>query len=204
MPCLCLPECLAPLRCLAPAAWRRCQTAAITSGTAPSPLLWRGAVSPSPLPPAPPPLPHLARAPPSRLGRAGLCVGMVCVATIAAMDLGRRVATRAQLSSAEAGVVTLAAAAGALAARAAAAAETWFWAALQDMCSAGAVPEAWRDLPGPARPFFVRRRLGGPPLLFRCMTSGPLACVYLPSSPLVELPSPVGWRRWRALHLAAP
>jgi hypothetical protein len=73
------------------------------------------------------------------------------------MDLGRRVATRGQLSSAEAGSVLAAGAADDLAARAAAAAGTWFWAALQDMCSAGAVPEAWRDLPRPACPFFVRR-----------------------------------------------
>lgn len=95
--------------------------------------------------------------PPSGSGVLADVWDVVCVAAIAAMDLGRRVATRAQLSSAEAGVVTTAGAAGATAARAAAAAKTWFWAALQDMCSSGVVPEAWRDLSAPACPFFVRR-----------------------------------------------
>ena len=112
------------------------------------------------LPPSLPPLrpTHiwLAR-PPEGSGVLADVWDVVCVAAVAAMDLGRRMATRGQLSSAEASVVVSPGAAEDLAARAAAAAGTWFWAALQDMCSAGAVPQAWRDLPATACPFFVRR-----------------------------------------------
>ena len=158
MPYLWLPECLVLPRCPAPAAWQQRQTASIISGAAPSPPLWWilcGLGSP-PLPPLRPTHIWLAR-PPEGSGVLADVWDVVCVAAVAAMDLGRRMATRGQLSSAEASVVVSPGAAEDLAARAAAAAGTWFWAALQDMCSAGAVPQAWRDLPATACPFFVRR-----------------------------------------------
>lgn len=110
------------------------------------------------LPPSLPPLlpSHiwLAQAP-AGSGVADAVWDVVCLAAVAAMDLGRRMAVRMQLSAAEASIVAEAGAAAGLAARASSAAVTWFWAALHDMCCAGAVPEAWRDLPGTARPFFV-------------------------------------------------
>ena len=102
------------------------------------------------LPPSQPPLlpSHLwlAQAPPAI--HAGVW-DMVCLLAVAAMDKGRRQATRTMLNAASPiGGAELATAA----ARRAAA---WFWQTLEEVCSLGRIPATWQSEVDPAHPFIT-------------------------------------------------
>lgn len=75
----------------------------------------------------------------------------MCLLAVAAMDKGRRLATRIKLDAA--GPIVGADLATTAARRAAA----WFWQTLEEACSLGTIPAAWQSEVDPSHPFITWR-----------------------------------------------